>query len=604
MKSKFSRFFHRIEKIYKTRSIQFIVSMAFTMVALVSMGFMELATYSSYMKSSREAAIDSNMQIVDHISMQLNSYIRNMMSISDSMYYNVIKDKDLTKDNLDKEMSLLYEANKDNLISIACISQDGALITASPVATRKASVDFKTQDWFLSAEDKVENMHFSTPHVQNMFESSNYRYYWVVSLSRSVELTYLGIIRRGILLVDMNFSSIEQMFDKLNENGSGYIYLIDSDGEIIYHPNQKAIYSGLATENNVVAAGYDDGDYTETFMGSKRSVIVKTVGYTGWKIVSVIPNENLYVNYEELSYITVIIFTITILLILLGNIIISGIVTDPIRRLDYSLKYLEGGSMDEEAIYFGGSHEIRHLSTTIKSMVVKMRKLMDDWLKEQEEKTKSELDALQSQINPHFLYNTLDSVVWMIESERYKEAIAMITSLASLFRISLSKGNTIITIKDELTHAANYLSIQKVRFKNKFDARFEIDPAIEDCMTIKLIIQPLIENAIYYGVNPMDEDGLITIRGYEKDEDIFIEVIDNGMGMPAPVVEKLLTHKKTTNSKGSGIGLWNVNQRIRLYFKGDYGLSIASEPDEGTKVTIHLPKITQKEYKENQHEQE
>ena len=123
-------------------------------------------------------------------------------------------------------------------------------------------------------------------------------------------------------------------------------------------------------------------------------------------------------------------------------------------------------------------------------------------------------------------------------------------------------------------------------------------------MTIKLIIQPLIENAIYYGVNPMDEDGLITIRGYEKDEDIFIEVIDNGMGMPAPVVEKLLTHKKTTNSKGSGIGLWNVNQRIRLYFKGDYGLSIASEPDEGTKVTIHLPKITQKEYKENQHEQE
>ena len=604
MKSKFSRFFHRIEKIYKTRSIQFIVSMAFTMVALVSMGFMELATYSSYMKSSREAAIDSNMQIVDHISMQLNSYIRNMMSISDSMYYNVIKDKDLTKDNLDKERSLLYEANKDNLISIACISQDGALITASPVATRKASVDFKTQDWFLSAEDKVENMHFSTPHVQNMFESSNYRYYWVVSLSRSVELTYLGIIRRGILLVDMNFSSIEQMFDKLNENGSGYIYLIDSDGEIIYHPNQKAIYSGLATENNVVAAGYDDGDYTETFMGSKRSVIVKTVGYTGWKIVSVIPNENLYVNYEELSYITVIIFTITILLILLGNIIISGIVTDPIRRLDDSLKYLEGGSMDEEAIYFGGSHEIRHLSTTIKSMVVKMRKLMDDWLKEQEEKTKSELDALQSQINPHFLYNTLDSVVWMIESERYKEAIAMITSLASLFRISLSKGNTIITIKDELTHAANYLSIQKVRFKNKFDARFEIDPAIEDCMTIKLIIQPLIENAIYYGVNPMDEDGLITIRGYEKDEDIFIEVIDNGMGMPAPVVEKLLTHKKTTNSKGSGIGLWNVNQRIRLYFKGDYGLSIASEPDEGTKVTIHLPKITQKEYKENQHEQE
>lgn len=597
MMSRISVVLYKIREAYKQRSIQLIISLSFTMLSIIGMAFMQLATFSSYLNSSRDAAIESNKQIIDQVSWNLNSYIRNMMSISDSMYYNVIKDKDMTSDTIDKEMSLLYEANKDNLISIACISQDGALITAAPVATRKANVDFSKQEWFTNAEDRIENLHFSTPHVQNMFESSNYRYYWVVSLSRSVELTYLGRIRRGILLVDMNFFAIEQMFDKVNEQGTGYVYLIDRTGEIIYHPYQKAIYSGLLAENNIKAAGYDDGEHMEKYLGRKRAITVKTVGYTGWKIISVVPVNELTVNYEQITFITGIIFTITIMLMIFGNMFISNVVTDPLRRLEESLAYLESGSMDPDTIYLGGTHEIRHLSRTIKSMVRQMRKLMEEMVKEQEEKTKSELDALQSQINPHFLYNTLDSVVWMVESERYQEAISMVTSLATLFRISLSKGNNIITIRDEIKHASNYLSIQKVRFKNKFEADIDIDPAIEDCITIKLIIQPLIENAIYYGVNQIGEDGLISIKGYEKDGDVYIEVADNGMGIPEETIKNLLTHKSENRGKGSGIGLWNVNQRINLYFKGDYGLSIESELDEGTKVTVHLPKITFEEYK-------
>lgn len=596
MTKRFEKIVDSIKSKNNTRSIQIIISVSFTALAIVSMIFMEFATYSIFHNNAREEAISSNTQIINQVSWNLNSYIRNMMSISDSMYYNVIKNKDLTRDNFDKEMSLLYEANKDNLTSIACVSQDGAVITATPVSTRKPGVDLKKQEWFINAEEKIENLHFSTPHVQNIFESSNYRYYWVVSLSRSVELTYLGNIRRGVLLVDMNYSAIEQMFDKVNEQGTGYVYLIDDSGEIIYHPSQKAIYSGLVKENNLRAAEYDDGDHLEIYEGKERAVVIKTVGYTGWKIVSVIPVRDLAVNNGQLTYITILIFTITLLLVLFGNLFISKIITDPIRKLEDSLISLESGNLNAEEIYLGGTQEIRHLGRTIKSMVKQMRKLMDDMVKEQEEKTKSELDALQSQINPHFLYNTLDSVVWMVESERYQEAISMVTSLATLFRISLSKGNNIITIRDEIKHASNYMSIQKVRFKNKFETNIDIDPAIEDCITIKLIIQPLIENAIYYGVNNSDEDGLIEVKGYEKDGDIYIEVSDNGMGIPPETVETLLTKKMETRGKGSGIGLWNVNQRIALYFKGDYGLSIDSELDEGTTVTIHLPKISYEEY--------
>ena len=575
---------------FQKRSIQLIITISFTTIAVIAMAFMGIILYTQFAENTKHNAIESNKQLLDQAGWNLNTYLRNMMTVSDTMYYNVIKNRDLTYEPLDKEMALLYAANKDNLISIACVTEDGAVMAAAPVATRKRGIDIKTQDWFIQANEKIENLHFSTPHVQNLFDSSNYRYYWVVSLSRSVELTNIGRIRKGVLLVDMNFSGIEQLLSKANEKGYGYIYLIDRSGEIIYHPQQQAIYSNLVQENNQVAAGYEDGDHTEEFAGKERVVIVKTVGYTGWKLVSVTPVQDFSVNLNQIRFFTVMIALISIVLIIFGNVFISAKVTDPIRKLEKSIKYLEDGNLDMD-IYIGGTHEIRHLGRTITSMVRQMRKLMDDMVTEQQEKRKSALDALQSQINPHFLYNTLDSVVWMIESERYQEAISMITALAKLFRISLSKGKNIIPIRDEIAHAKYYLDIQRVRYKNKFEVRIEVDPAIEDYCTIKLIVQPLLENAIYYGVEHMDGDGVIILRGYEDGEDICIEVADNGMGIPKENIELLLTDDTRVRKRGSGIGLRNIDQRIKLYFKGNYGLTIESELDEGTTVQIRLPKM-------------
>ena len=242
-------------------------------------------------------------------------------------------------------------------------------------------------------------------------------------------------------------------------------------------------------------------------------------------------------------------------------------------------------------IYVGGSLEVEHLGMTLRSTVEQLRQLMDDIVKEQEKKRKSELDALQSQINPHFLYNTLDSIVWMIEGERYQDAVFMITQLASLFRISLSRGKTIISIADEIKHAKNYMNIQKVRYKNSFSVEFDIDEEIMQCCTVKLVIQPLLENAIYYGVEGMDGDGEIKVKGYRKDQDIYIEVSDNGFGMPQDVVGALLTENERVPKKGSGVGLINVYNRIRLRFGNAYRLEIESIPDEGTIVRIHLPYV-------------
>ncbi len=595
MRQKVNELAERIKKAYKRRSIQMIISISFTVIAILCMLIMGIVLYSRFLSRIRQNVVNNDKQMLEQVGWNLNTYVRNMMSVSDSFYYSVIKKTDLSEDSFVKEMDLLYEANKDNIISIACVTEDGTLICASPVTEKKEGVELSEQDWFKNAQEKIENTHFSTPHVQNMFENSNYRYYWVVSLSRSVELTKRGNIQRGVLLIDMNYSAIEQMFEKVNDKSNGYVYLTDRNGEIIYHPRQKAVYSGLVKENNIVAASYEDGDHIETFQGVERSVIVKTAGYTGWKIISVSPVRELAPDAPGMRMFTLIILTVMIFLVFFGNMFISKGVTDPLRRLDESVRKLEEGNYDEDNIYIGGSYEVMHLGRTIDSMVKQMRKLADDMVKEQRDKRRSELDALQSQINPHFLYNTLDSVIWMVESERYKDAITTVTALATLFRISLSKGDNIITIHDEITHAQNYLNIQKVRYKNKFTSSIDIDPAIENCCTIKLIVQPLLENAIYYGT--VDEDSEITVKGYEKDGDIYIEVADNGIGMPKETLDNLLKEKAKTRGKGSGIGLWNVDQRIKLYFKGDYGLEIESEPDEGTTVRIHLPKVPYGEYK-------
>ncbi len=577
------------------KGMQFVISVSFTIVATLGMGFIGIFLYQGYGRAAENMVLNDNQQILNQVEINLNTYIRNMMRISDAIYYNVIKNTDLDEDNMSQEMNLLYEVYKDSLVGLACFTGEGEMISSVPMGNLKENVDVTQQSWFINARDKMENLHFSDLHVQNLFENSSNRYYRVISLSRGVELTRSGKMLEGILLVDMDFSGIRQLFTKVNSQEMGYVYLMDSNGKIIYHPRQNLIFSDMIQENNDVAKMYEDGSHRETFNGEDRMVVVKTVGYTGWKIVSVMPMANFFRDFSRIRAMAVVIIILAIFVMIFANQFVAVRVVQPLKSLEDSLKGI--GIYKEPQIYIGGSPEIQHLGETIRSMVEQLRKLTDDIVKEQEEKRKSELDALQSQINPHFLYNTLDSIMWMVEAEKYEDAISMVQALSRLFRISLSKGKNIITIGEELQHAQNYVDIQKYRYKNKFVSYFDIEEGIEKYKTIKLIIQPLIENAIYYGMEYMDGDGEIHVRAYTKGEDLYIEVEDNGLGMQKEQVESLLTDDTRIRSKGSGIGIRNVHQRIQLYFGKKYGLEIKSEPDEGTIVRIHLPKTESVEEK-------
>ena len=581
------------------RGIRVTIAVSFSIVAGVSMILLGTILYRQLSVQEEANNTEREEQFLNQTRRSLEDYLHNMRRTSDALYYIGIKNKDMSIDDIDDEMNLLYESDKDNLVNIALYTADGELVGASPTSTQKESVDVTGQDWFISASENVENLHFSIPHVQDLFEDAIGQYHWVISVSRSVELNRAGYPQQGVLLVDMNFDAVSQLLSKANADSmSGYIYLCDEQGDIIYHPRQKLLNAGLLTEGNYAAALLPDGSYTDTVGGQERITIIKTVSYTGWKLVGVMPMDSLRISLDKMQYLVVLMLALSILGMVLVNQFVTARITRPILKLEESVKDIEAGNLNP-VISREGPLEVAHLARSLDHSVATIRQLMDDLLVEQEQKRKSELDALQSQINPHFLYNALDSVVWLIEGERNRDAVYTVKELANLMRVSISHGRTVIPIRDEIRHAKSYMNIQNIRYKNSFDVEFDIDDEIMDACTVKLIIQPLLENAIYYGIKGIEDDAEIVIRGYREGDDIYIDVSDNGIGMPPEQVESLLDPVKSEEYKsahetpgmrhGNGVGLINVDMRIRLLFGESFGLIIESEPDEGTTMRIHLP---------------
>ena len=267
------------KSLYHRSGIQMILSIAFTAVAVVGMLFLGMALLLRFSTSANEMAAENSQRVMAQVNWNLDGYLRNMMRVSDTVYYRVIKNADLDQDGTAQELhdalELLYAKDRDVLVSLAVFDENGGLISATPLTELKNSVTPSREGWFTTAMERIENLHFSTPHVQNLFEDPDSRYHWVVSLSRHVELTRGGNMESGVLLVDMNFSGIEQICKDVSfSNGQGYLYLIDGNGEVIYHPRQQLLYAGLQEENNLTAAGYADGTHAEVFQSQKRQVTV------------------------------------------------------------------------------------------------------------------------------------------------------------------------------------------------------------------------------------------------------------------------------------------------------------------------------------------
>lgn len=582
-----SDFFQRV-------SIRYTIFIYFTVSALVMFLLIGVSVYERLTGQFSATILKENQAVISQVNLSVDTYLHTIMKLSDSLYYGVIKNVNLLEEGetVNSEITLLYDNNKDSVSNIALLSKDGELLSAVPAARLKTGMDVTGDEWFKNTLEHPENLNFSLPHVQYIFDNNENQYRWVITLSRAVEITEGTSTTQGVLLIDMTYAGLQYMLDNISLGEQGYLYLISSSGELIYHPKMQLIDAGLEKENISAASTYRDGNYQETWQGRERNIIVKTVGYTGWKIIGVVPEQGVTLNGVKTRLFMVFVVAFFLFLLAVINSYISSKITAPIQELEKSVNALEDGELDTE-IYAGGSYEIQHLGRSIGDMAKRIQALMEDIVEEHESKRKSEFDTLQSQINPHFLYNTLDIIVWMIENEQKQEAVKVVTALARFFRISLSKGKSIIPVRDELEHVRNYLMIQQKRFKNKFTYQIRAEDEALSMASLKLMLQPLVENAIYHGMEFMDGDGEILVEVKREEESLYFTIEDNGLGMTEEQTKGLLTGEtKSTSGKGSGIGVKNVNERIRLYFGESYGLEIFSEPDEGTVIKIHLPAVS------------
>lgn len=537
----------------------------------------------------------------------LNSYLEEVDSIAKNVNYNyylqdyletVIKEEDdyvdsgIGKNMRSYEMS--SQAFSDTLLSRADISsimifgKKKMLLNRSMYTYQKVALDYSKLDWYAKAVAKPQDAIITGPNRHSFFDTDDE----VISLSREVQ-SYENGTFRGVILINLNMNKITEICNSFQEKQENFICIINDKGELVYEQqNGRERFAFDEKENrqelNTALGKTKESCFRLNYRGEKYLVTRTDMKTTGWTLVSMVPYKSVMAETMAISGVMILAVAITLIVtLLLLNRILTGVVK-PLKKLEKYMVQVNPDNMDQRMEILTDD-EIGHLSMKFNQMMDRIRNLKEQVIEEQEDKRKYELQALQAQINPHFLYNTLDSIIWMAETND-SNIVAMTEALAKLFRISLNKGNEEISLERELEHVKNYLIIQSMRYADKFTYEISAEPGVERCRTIKLILQPIVENCIYHGIKKKRGTGKITIRAYRREQNLIIEVSDDGCGMPEEICRKILSDEiESEDISGSGIGVKNVNERIQLRFGKKYGLSYSSEEGVGTTVTYVLP---------------
>lgn len=406
----------------------------------------------------------------------------------------------------------------------------------------------------------------------------------VLSAARLLPLSSTGQ-PCGIVVVEVRQSYLKQIFDKkLGESGT--IFLMSARSNIALLP--------AAASDEMVSDAVNQIRWTDrkaaTISLHDRVIFYVPLSLSEWTVIGVVMKQSLRGDSQEILTL----FVVTVLMTLLLTIFVSGSLADyelrPIRRIQTYIKDMENGEFGKPLPSMR-SDEIGSLAENTQEMSGKIGELLETVKTEQKRMRTAEFKALQAQINPHFLYNSLDSINWLVRKGNTEKATEMISALTTFFRIGLSKGRDIITVREELEHVRSYLVIQKIRYENQFEYSFYVDPETENYFVPKLMLQPLVENALYHGIKLCDRKCILMIQILSHGDRIEIEVLDNGAGMDAETLEsvrKAMEHKG--ENRANSYGVVNVNDRIQILAGQEYGLRLTSEKGVGTSARIVLPK--------------
>ena len=397
----------------------------------------------------------------------------------------------------------------------------------------------------------------------------------------------------AVTRLDFYKNDVIKILNKANTFASSLSYIENSQGEIVATSSddllQKYRVKDVSMNNSLYKASHWTTDH---FLNEDALVGYRLLENTDWCMITVIPLGNITSESNQMRN-ELLIFSLVILIcaIVLAY-IISHSITKGVSELTSKMRNLHNGRLEPITLP-PRKDEIGMLIEDYNYMTERMLELIKEQYKSGQELKSAELKALQAQINPHFLYNTLDMINWFALKNMGDEITATVESLARFYKLSLSSGKEVITIKDELMQVSSYFQIQNMRFKNKIVLNINVDEAIQQCSILKLTLQPIVENSILHGILCKEsKSGTITIFGRLDDDIIILRVDDDGIGIPEDKLQKIMEGKVKSNHEG-GFGIRNTNKRIKLYYGDSYGLTYFSEYGKGTIVEIKIPTTLQ-----------
>lgn len=576
---------------YGRRSISTSILLAFTALILAVTLSTVFESYRFTREELQDNATDYTTQLVRQVNADIERYVNYIKDISDFIVGNPLVTaylstgdrpvRDAQKDRIVQVLGNVAEIRSE-ISAIALLSLDGQVVFGDRTSVLNLYSDYKDTLWYRGALAAPGEVFISSSHVENLIAG---KYQWVVSFAKAV----IGAdgVPIGILLVDLNYNTIDEICANVQLGSRGYLFLLDSQGEILWHPEQNLIYANLKTENVQGVLEQADGRSAFLVESTDKLYIASRSESTGWMTVGVAYPEELLQNPGRMARQYLVIGTIAVFVAFLLSFLISRAITDPLRRLTDTMNLVEQGDFTVRC-NVRSQNEVGRLRDSFNHMIANTQNLMEQIVSNEEQKRRSEWRLLQAQIKPHFLYNTLDSIIWMSHAGKNEEVVEMTSALAKLLRNSIGSGREIIPLEEELAHVESYLVIQKMRYREKLHYKMDIDPQTKPCLIPRLVLQPLVENAIYHGIKVKEVGGTIQIGAMLDDDRLLVTVEDDGAGMTAEQLAHIYDQKSGDESS-SQIGVCNVKERLRIYFGEDAALKYFSEPDKGTMAMLILP---------------
>lgn len=517
----------------------------------------------------------------------INSYVS---AVSQENYpvQNYLRDSTKANENQAAQLLMNYITLKDRAFSIYLYNLNGGkdlyISSDKPVDYSYSPVKEVWFQEFLKSE--AFTMNLPTRLDRQTKQEDN----WAIFNIRKIFDMENGKLL-GVMLISIDINFVDKLNNRLQEGSRNSFTIVNTDDLIIYNSDYALIGKPFSEALSLDKAQQPMFDRQVVSSGGKDYILIRTpFEYHDWTTYLYMAVDDLAVEGNILKRNLIYIVVILLLFAFFSSFYLSNLITRPIKRLMKNMTLVEQGKF-VNLPDVRSNDEIGLLSVRFEQMSAELKELVERIYQEQEEKAEAEIRALQAQINPHFLYNTLNSLKWIASMQRSDKIVEMTEALISILRYSSKNDSRLVPIREELDHIKHYFTIQKVRYFNKITAVYEVDEALVEFSILKLSIQPLIENAIFHGIADLDEEGVITIAVAPSGEnDIAVTVSDNGKGMNEENATRLKQQLIGMEKGTGGIGVSNVHSRIRRVFGIGYGISFRSEYGAGSSFTITIPK--------------